>query len=88
MQDVEVRVGFENPATTNPKHLNNICNYLFDEYRILEFKIGYMRDWGYDLHIMVMTCYNGPYLGRYITIQRFGGILELFEMTIDPAPGM
>ena len=40
----------------------------------------------YDLGYYIFRCWNGPYLGRYITIQKSFGPLDLFEVTIDPQP--
>ena len=86
--NIEVRVGFENPAFGNPKHLNNFCGYYpgmkepFSKYNIT-YRYDFLM---YDLGFYIFRCWNGPYLGRYITIQKSFGPLDLFEVTFDPQP--
>ena len=91
MNDIEMRVGFENPLNGNPKDLNNFCSnsfksdaYTFYHYSKFNIKSQIMVQYG--ITAITFLCWNGPYLGKFITIQKSSGPLDLFEVTIDPVP--
>ena len=91
MNDIEIRVGFENPLYGSPKDLNSFCSnsfrddiYMMDYYSKFNIKKHIISLYG--MIFISFFCWNGPYLGKFITIQKSSGPLDLFEVTIDPAP--
>ena len=91
MNDIEIRVGFENPLYRSPKDLNSFCSnsfrddiYMMDYYSKFNIKKHIISLYG--MIFISFHCWNGPYLGKFITIQKSSGPLDLFEVTIDPAP--